>query len=126
MAKDRARPFSRKHRRYWIPVTGGMILIGVINVALGLCVYKGAPSDPQPIQLKIPQHDAPPPPMDAGGSIGAHQLPAEVMRAFAVKYPRTMPAGARVDGDVYTVDFPAGASHAHARFKADGTFVSED
>ena len=32
MAKDRAAPFSKKHRRTWIPVTGGMILIGVINL----------------------------------------------------------------------------------------------
>jgi len=44
VAKDRARPFSRKHRKYWIPVTGGMILIGVINVALGYCSYD-PPSD---------------------------------------------------------------------------------
>lgn len=44
MSKDRARPFSRKHRRYWIPVTGGMILIGLINVALGYCSYT-RPSD---------------------------------------------------------------------------------
>ena len=44
MAKDRARPFSRKHRRYWIPVTGGMILIGLIDVALGYCSYT-KPSD---------------------------------------------------------------------------------
>ena len=39
MSKDRARPFSRKHRRYWIPVTGGMILIGTINVLVGYCSY---------------------------------------------------------------------------------------
>ena len=125
MAKDRAAPFSRKHRRYWIPVTGGMILIGVVNVAIGLCSYK-EPPPPQPLQMIIPVRDAAPLPVDAAGSIGAHALPAEVMRAFAVKYPRTMPAGARVDGDVYTVDFPAGATHAHARFHADGTFVSDD
>jgi hypothetical protein len=44
VSKDRARPFSRKHRRYWIPVTGGMILIGLVNVALGYCSYS-RPSD---------------------------------------------------------------------------------
>jgi hypothetical protein len=43
VAKDRARPFSPKHRRYWIPVTGGMILIGVINVTIGYCTYDPAP-----------------------------------------------------------------------------------
>jgi hypothetical protein len=41
VAKDRASPFSRKHRRYWLPVTGGMILIGVMNVAIGYCAYPG-------------------------------------------------------------------------------------
>ncbi len=38
MAKDRAAPFSRKHRKYWLPVTGGMVLIGFINVAISMCV----------------------------------------------------------------------------------------
>jgi hypothetical protein len=54
VAKDRARPFSRKHRKYWIPVTGGMILIGVINVALGYCTYD--PPDParEGIKIQIP------------------------------------------------------------------------
>lgn len=54
MAKDRAAPFSRKHRRYWIPVTGGMILIGAINVTLGLCSYEPASDKREPIQLTIP------------------------------------------------------------------------
>ena len=39
MSKDRAAPFSRKHRRYWIPVTGGMILIGIINIVIGFMSY---------------------------------------------------------------------------------------
>ena len=56
MAKDRARPFSRKHKKYWIPVTGGMILIGVINVALGYCTYD--PPQPEPTRIKvIPDED---------------------------------------------------------------------
>jgi hypothetical protein len=125
VAKDRAAPFSRKHRRYWIPVTGGMLLIGLVNVVLGLFLYKNPPP-PQRIELTIPVRDAAPVPVDAPGTIGAHELPADVMRAFAVKYPRTMPAGARVDGDVYTVDFPPGAPHAHAHFHRDGSFVSDD
>jgi hypothetical protein len=125
VAKDRAAPFSRKHRRYWIPVTGGMILIGVVNVAIGLSSYKNPPP-PQRLELVIPVRDAAPLPIDAAGTIGAHALPADVMRAFAVKYPRTMPAGASVDGEIYTVDFPPGAPHAHARFRGDGTFVSDD
>jgi hypothetical protein len=55
VSKDRAAPFSRKHRRYWIPVTGGMILIGAINVGLGFCAYDPPPPPPQKIELVIPQ-----------------------------------------------------------------------
>jgi hypothetical protein len=51
VAKDRARPFSRKHRKYWIPVTGGMIVIGAINVGLGYCTYTPAPPPPQQIRI---------------------------------------------------------------------------
>ena len=54
MSKDRAAPFSRKHRRYWLPVTGGMILIGAINVVLGYCAYEPPPPAPQKIELVLP------------------------------------------------------------------------
>ena len=55
MSKDRAAPFSRKHRRYWLPVTGGMLLIGAINLALGYWAYDPpSPSAPQKIELVIP------------------------------------------------------------------------
>lgn len=123
MAKDRAAPFSRKHRRYWIPVTGGMILIGLVNLAIGFGSYK-SPAPVQPIELKLPPPTRPP--ADAAGTIGASELPAAVMRAFAIKYPRTIPPGAHAEGNVYVIEFPAGAPHHHARFSADGTFVSED
>ncbi|MEZ4360169.1 MAG: hypothetical protein R3B48_08310 [Kofleriaceae bacterium] len=81
MAKDRSTPFSRKHRRYWLPVTGGMVLIGAINVSLGYCTWPDTPLDRTPERI-IPQipvsqferpadggvaHDAPPP-QDAGVS----------------------------------------------------------
>jgi len=119
VAKDRAAPFSKKHRRYWIPVTGGMILIGVINIAIGLCSYKEVPP-PQRIEVQLPK-----PPIDAAGTMGAAQLPAVVMRAFAVKYPRTIPAGARVDGNTFTIYFPPGAPHHQARFDGSGGFVDD-
>lgn len=51
MAKDRARPFSRKHRKYWMPVLGGMILIGFINVGIGWCSYSQAPETHERIQI---------------------------------------------------------------------------
>ena len=54
MAKDRAAPFSRKHRKYWLPVTGGMILIGAINIGLGYCAYERPPPAPQKIELTLP------------------------------------------------------------------------
>ena len=124
MAKDRAAPFSRKHRRYWITVTGGMLLIGVINIAIGLCGYEGPPSNPQRIELKIPLRDGQV--ADAANTLAPSQLPAEVMRAFAIKYPRTIPAGAIVDDNQYIVLFPPGAAHTRATFRADGTFLSDE
>lgn len=117
MAKDRARPFSRKHRRYWIPVTGGMILIGFVNVALGVCTYERA-GDTEPIRVTLPS--------DASTSqLGVAQIPADVMRAFAVKYPQTIPRGANLENGNYVVLFPAGAAKQRATFRPDGTFVSE-
>ena len=119
---DRAAPFSRKHRRYWIPVTGGMIVIGLVNIGLGLCSYK-APQDVQRIELGALRDAGA---ADATGTLGAAQLPADVMRAFAVKYPHVLPAGARRVGDSFVIAFPPGAPHAHATFDGSGAFVSED
>ena len=65
MAKDRAKPFSRKHVRYWMTAAGGMVIIMVINVALGFWLYKGE----KPTQRKPAYHDIPPMPawaIDAG------------------------------------------------------------
>jgi hypothetical protein len=123
VAKDRAAPFSRKHRKYWIPVTGGMVLIGLVNVTIGLCSYR-APVAPERIQLVIPPASSDGG-LDASGTIGAAELPAAVMRAFAVKYPRTIPSGAVVQGDRFVVMFPRGNAHHSATFERDGTFVAE-
>jgi hypothetical protein len=59
VAKDRARPFSRKHRKYWIPVTGGMILIGIINVALGWCSFSDTPEVHERIKVVPDEHEDP-------------------------------------------------------------------
>ena len=120
MSKDRAAPFSKKHRRYWLPVTGGMVLIGAINVGLGVCTYKRA-GDPEPIHLQLPY--------DAGmpeGTLGIAQIPADVMRAFAVKYPRTIPLGAVIENGNYVVLLPRTAAKLRATFRADGTFVRDE
>lgn len=62
--KDRAAPFSRKHRRYWITVTGGMILICLINLAIGIYFYYSSgtsdPTPPEPIRPILPGRDAAP------------------------------------------------------------------
>jgi hypothetical protein len=121
--KDRAAPFSRKHRRYWIPVTGGMILIGLVNVLIGVCSYTPPPEETQPIKLNLIKRDAA---VDAVNTLAPSQLPPEVMRAFAVKYPQTLPTGAQVDGSTYEIDFPPGKDKHHAWFKPDGTFVKDE
>lgn len=181
MSKDRARPFSRKHRKYWIPVTGGMILIGVINVIIGYCSYT-RPSDvheriipdvpyargsgkvaaaPQPatgcaaaitarIEGELPGSTIVTCTPDrvtvlrgerkidlevAGDEIHAvaetltlPEIPAAVMRAFAVAYPKTIPAGAikrtrRGADPLYELAFPPGKDHTVATLRADGTVV---
>jgi hypothetical protein len=86
--KDRARPFSKKHRRYWLTVTGGMLLIGAIDVCLGYLFWPHRPGDdgpPEEIRYDVPMvtgawatltdagvpdaaalPDAPPPPTPSG------------------------------------------------------------
>lgn len=53
MAKDRAVPFSKKHRKYWLPVTGGMILIGAINLLIGYWSWPETSMDRTPEQIKL-------------------------------------------------------------------------
>ena len=109
--KDRAAPFSKKHRRYWIPVTGGMLLIGLVNVVIGLCSYKDAPAT-QPIELQL------------GSARDLGSVPTPVMRAFNTRYPRTLPTAVeqRPDGS-YVFALPTGK---RATFGADGAFVREE
>jgi len=180
VSKDRARPFSRKHRKYWIPVTGGMILIGILNVVIGYCSYTKPSDIHERIVLDVPYargsgsaHAAPAaascaPAITArveadlpGSTIvdcasdrvtvirGAHQIqlelagteiraiaeiltlpeiPATVMRAFAVAYPKIIPSGAikrtrRGEDPTYEVDFPPGAPHHAATLRADGSVI---
>jgi hypothetical protein len=181
VSKDRARPFSRKHRRYWIPVTGGMVLIGLLNIAIGFCSYT-RPSDvherilldvpyargsgsaaaarpaavgcapaivarveadmpgsiivacaPDRVTVQRGDHDIE---LEvAGGDIRSvaerltlPEIPAAVMRAFAVAYPKTIPSGAikrtrRGTEPTYELAFPPGAGHTAATLRPDGTVV---
>jgi len=187
VSKDRARPFSRKHRKYWLPVTGGMVLIGVINVMIGYCSYT-RPSDiherivpnvpnargmtstataPQAATSCAPALKARVEAYTSGSTIlagstivacapdrvtlmrGEHkielevegteirgvaetltlpEIPAPVMRAFAVTYPKTIPSGAikrtrRGADPTYELAFPSGAAHQLATLRADGTVI---
>jgi hypothetical protein len=117
VTKDRAAPFSRKHKRYWIPVMGGMIVIGLINVLLGLSSYH-APEDPQRIDLGVGGLDP--------DLIPASALPMAVVRGFVARYPHTIARGAKRSGTSYVISFPPGAPHHHATFTEAGAFVAED
>jgi hypothetical protein len=179
VSKDRARPFSRKHRKYWITVTGGMILIGLLDLALGYCSYKPPPEVHERIVYDVPSvagsgAAAAPEAVACGAAITARiaeslpgatiiacapdrvslvrgdhrieleiangdvaatteslalpEIPAAVMRAFAVAYPKTIPAGAvrrsrRGAEPVYELAFPPGAAHRIAMLRADGSVV---
>lgn len=125
MSKDRARPFSRKHRKYWIPVTGGMLLIGAINVGIGFCAYEKPPPPPEPMELTLPPPTQAP---LAPGAISLGTIPGVVMRAFAVAYPRHVPSGAKkivaVDGTA-TFEISFTTPTTTVVYREDGTFVSE-
>lgn len=126
MSKDRARPFSRKHRKYFIPVTGGMLLIGAINVGIGFCAYEPPPPAPEQIIPVLPPPTSATPRTD--GSIGLGAIPAAVMRAFAVAYPRQVPSRARKlvapDGTTtFEISFIKPATTVI--YRDDGTFVSQ-
>jgi hypothetical protein len=181
VAKDRARPFSRKHRKYWIPVTGGMVLIGLINVIVGYCSYtrpsdvheriipdvpfaRGsgnvaaaprsaagcAPAIASRIETEMPgativgcsadrvtvARGAHTIQIDVAGdeirgvaeSLTLPEIPATVMRAFAVAYPKTIPGSAvkrtrRGEDPVYELAFPPGATHTVATLRGDGTVL---
>jgi hypothetical protein len=157
-----------------------MILIGLVNVALGYCSYS-RPSDVHeriiPDVPGIPGAIAPAAPRAATGcppaiaariaadlpgatitacapdrvtaqrgdlaielelsggdivgvseSLALPEIPAAVIRAFAVAYPRTIPSAAvkrtrRGEDPVYELAFPPGAPHAAATLRGDGTVI---
>jgi hypothetical protein len=125
VAKDRARPFSRKHRKYWFTVTGGMLLIGAINVAIGMCAYE-APRTPERIIPVLPPAGTPAAPA-TDGTIGLAEIPAPVMRAFAVAYPRHIPTPKKLvtaGETIYELTYTERGKTTHVTYKPDGTFVS--
>lgn len=126
MSKDRARPFSRKHRKYWIPVTGGMLLIGAMNVGIGICAYEPPPPEPERIIPVLPPRTEPAPLTD--GSIGLGAIPVVVIRAFNSAYPRHAPSAAKkligADGSAtYEISFTSPT--ITVVYREDGTFVAQ-
>lgn len=75
--KDRARPFSRKHFRYWMTAAGGMVIIMVVNVLIGFWLADDRPSQPAPKYLPIPPSRLP---VDAGVEPADASLPDDVER----------------------------------------------
>jgi hypothetical protein len=124
VAKDRARPFSRKHRKYWFTVTGGMLLIGAINIAIGMCGYEKPTGSPERIVLVLPP---PGTPANAPlGTIGLADIPAAVMRAFAVAYPRHIPAARKLtvgNDTVYELTFTDAGKTTVTTYRPDGVFI---
>ncbi|MFN0247807.1 MAG: hypothetical protein ACKV2T_13045 [Kofleriaceae bacterium] len=127
MAKDRARPFSKKHRKYWIPVTGGMLLIGGINVGIGMCAYDKGPDQVQRIEPVIPVNPDPGPSQVilGEGMIGLGEIPVPVMRAFTKAHPQRAPQAAKKVGDgageIVEVYYLEDGARRVARYRPDGT-----
>ena len=127
MSKDRARPFSKKHRRYWIPVLGSMIVIGLFNLAIGYCSYH-PPMEVGRIQLVIPP---PGTPADttahtlADGTVEQAirnaELPGAVMRAFSTQFPRKLPSSALRRTKAGATSYVIGVGSAAATYRDDGT-----
>jgi hypothetical protein len=124
VAKDRARPFSRKHRKYWFTVTGGMLLIGLLNVGVGMCAYRSPSRTTERITLVLPPPGTPANALP--GTIGVGEVPAPVMRAFAVAYPRHIPAARKLvvgSDTVYELTFTDAGKITVATYKPDGVFI---
>jgi hypothetical protein len=120
VAKDRARPFSRKHRKYWLTVTGGMILIGAINVALGMCVYVPAPEKVDRIVPVLPPSTTPVVPR-VPGQMNVGDLPRAVMVQFNRDFPRHAPSAARqVAPELFEVSYVDNGVTSTARYNAVG------
>ena len=127
MAKDRARPFSKKHRLYWLTVTGGMLLIGAINVGIGMCVYDKGPEHVQRIDLVLPapSSEAQAHVIPDEGMLGLGQIPVPVMKAFTKTYPQHVPQGAKkLDDGTFELFYLDEGARRTARFAADGAIAN--
>jgi hypothetical protein len=78
----------------------------------------------RPIELEIAGDEI----RGVAETLSLPEIPAAVMRAFAVTYPRTIPGSAvkrtrRGAEPVYELAFPPGAGHTVATLGADGTVI---
>ncbi|CAN5889062.1 hypothetical protein BH11MYX2_BH11MYX2_16450 [soil metagenome] len=121
MSKDRARPSARKHRKYCLTVTGGMILIGGINVAIGMCVYVPARESVERIIPVLPPSTTPPVPR-VPGQMMLEDLPRAVMVQFNRDFPRHAPSLARqVAPELFEISYVDSGVTSTVRYDAVGT-----
>ena len=127
VSKDRARPFSKKHRRYWIPVLGGMIGIGILNILVGFSTYRTNDSH-EAIRLVIPPPNTPAdtrPHTGADGTVeqavSNAEVPGAVMRAFTSAHPRTIPDSAIKRTRAGAISYRLEAGGVSGTYRDDGT-----
>lgn len=92
-----------------------MLLIGALNVSIGFCTYVPPGEPPQRIIPVLPE------PTPSALS----EVPAAVMRAFAVKYPRHIPSPKKLDATTYELSFTDGTRTRRVTYRVDGTFLGE-
>lgn len=102
-----------------------MLLIGLFNVAIGMCAYE-SPRTPDRIIPQLPPAGTPAgAPLD---TIGLAAIPTPVMRAFAIAYPRHIPSARRIaqpDGStVYELTFTDAGKSLRVSYRPDGSFLS--
>lgn len=101
-----------------------MLLIGGINVGIGMCAYEKGPDQVQRIDpvLPAPSENLPTRVDPGEGMIGLGEIPVEVMRAFTKAHPQHAPQGAKKhDNGTIEVFFLEAGARRSARYRPDGT-----
>ena len=86
-----------------------MLLIGAINVGIGMCAYDKGPDTVERIIPVLP-------------TTGVAELPVAVMRAFTAEHPQHAPqGGVKIDATTYEVRYVDAGAVKSARYHADGS-----
>ena len=98
-----------------------MLVIGGINVAIGMCAYDKGPDHVQRIDLALP---APTAPTKVEGMLGLGEIPVEVMRAFTKAHPQHVPQSAKkLDEQTIELTWLENNVRRTGRYRLDGTAV---